>query len=193
MLSNSILHSVVSTSFNTSVFIFRLEWKIHKKNFIHALNARRFIWMSLGIRSPSTTDISLKACLDQNSKPPKPTIYVSYLYMDVIFSPLLASTLFRNCQTEEWEISLKRPVWTTACEKLCIHVSHRSRQSYADPSLLGMNRCAPDFINRTRNMKFDLAKKREGCGWGGRAWRLFCTISHHCQGGSKGFSGVLEE
>lgn len=52
-----------------------------------------FRWMALGIGSPSVTDIALKICLDQNSKPPKPTTDVSHLYMDVIFSPLLAYTV----------------------------------------------------------------------------------------------------
>lgn len=159
MLSNSILHSFLSINFNTSMFSFCFEWKIHKKNFIHALNASMFRWMALGIGSPSVTDITLKICLDQNSKPPKPTIHVSHLYMDVIFSPLLAYTLFRKCQTEGWAITLQRPRWAPVYEKLCILVSHRSRQSCADQSLLGRIRCAPDFRNRTRNM-FNHAKER---------------------------------
>lgn len=136
--------------------------KIHR-NFIHALNASMFKWMALGIGSLFATDIALKVCLNQNSKPPKPTIDVSHLYMDVIFSPLLAYTLSRNCQTKGWAISLQRPGWTTAYEKLWIHVTHRRRQSCADQSLSGMNRCALDFRNRTRNLKLNLAKKRQSC------------------------------
>lgn len=158
MLSNSILHSILSTSFNTSMFIFCFEWKIHKKNFIHALNASMFIWISLGIRSPSTTDTALKVCLDQNSKPPKLTVDVSYPYMDVIFSPVLASTpetvRLKNGQSACKDQDEPQPMRSYA--------SHRSRQSYADQSLLGMNRHAPDFRNRTRNMKFNLTKKERG-------------------------------
>lgn len=117
-----------------------------------------FIWISLGIRSPSTTDTALKVCLDQNSKPPKLTVDVSYPYMDVIFSPVLASTpetvRLKNGQSACKDQDEPQPMRSYA--------SHRSRQSYADQSLLGMNRHAPDFRNRTRNMKFNLTKKERG-------------------------------
>lgn len=150
--------------------------------------------MAIGTSAPfCNSDIALKVCLDQNSKPPKPTTDVSHLYINVLFSPLLAYTLSRNRGLSDWRMgnqlaktSMNHSQWEV------MHSYHRSRQSSADQSLWGENRCVPDLRN-TRNVKFNPAEKREGCGWGGMARRLFCTISRPCQSWSKGFFDFPEE